>query len=90
MTGPSITNTQARSVHRPIIQIQDVPVRHALSMRPHSSRVRGRIAGARGGHNWGLRNTVLISCAESNIQHQNFDPSGNRDTVAILKPRRTE
>ncbi len=34
--------------------------------------------------------TVLISYAESNIQHQRFYSSGNRHTVAIRKPRRME
>ncbi len=33
---------------------------------------------------------MLNSYTESNIQHQRFYSSGNRQTVAIRKPRRTE
>lgn len=33
---------------------------------------------------------VLISYAESNIQHKRFYSSGNRHTVAIRQPRRME
>lgn len=38
----------------------------------------------------GPSDKLLISYARSNIQHQRFYSSGNRNTVAIRKPRRTE